>query len=147
MTYRTKPDWFHQHGNKMTVENVDMEKKRLKISSPAANVQITRIELGWLVSWEIRHSQNEFAKGAIIFNSKDLRHAFTFTIFGNTEFDMHLMRAFNADAAVQGKFIKKSHFLNIPCPGTGHDLDPNISIMIDENMQEAVQKLLKGFDD
>jgi len=33
--------------------------------------------------------------------------------------------------------------LNIPCPGTGHDGDPNVSVYIEESIQRAIEQLLK----
>lgn len=42
----------------------------------------------------------------------------------------------------QGAFIRYGNFLNIPSPGTGHDGDPNISILIDGPIRRAVRQLL-----
>ena len=53
-----------------------------------------------------------------------------------------LIGRFGGESAEQGQFIRFENFLNIPCPGTGHDGDPNISIVLDDKIRDAVEHLL-----
>ncbi len=54
-----------------------------------------------------------------------------------------LVGRYGGNSAVQSKFIRWGNFLNIPCPGTGHDGDPNVSIYVTDEIREAVRKLLE----
>ena len=131
----------------MRVENFNKACDLLVIAGSAASVRITRrattVDEGWFVDWEVVQSQQEKANGRIILTSDDLRAAFGLSqesgLFGDW-----LIERFGADSASQGKFIRWRNFLNIPCPGTGHDGDPNVSIHFDEDIQSAVRELLEG---
>lgn len=143
------PVWCHHHGFKMAVELLDLDNCTLIISGSAAKVVIKKSSLefpdsgGWLVNWEVIQSKPRGAgsRGRTLFTDKQLMAAFGLTQYPG-EFGDWIIEQYGADSAEQGKYIRWREFLNIPCPGTGHDGDPNVSINIDEDMIAAVQKLL-----
>lgn len=140
------PVWCHHHGSKMRIENFSKGNHLLVIAGSAARVRITRrattVDEGWFVDWEIIWSQQEKINGRVIFKSDDLRAAFGLTE-DSGKYGGWLIKQFGADSAEQGKYIREGNFLNIPCPGSGHDGDPNISIHIDEEIQNAIGQLLE----
>ena len=146
------PAWCHHHGSKMRVipSNRDPRDPHvLTIAGSAARVRIYNRRMsvhdGWYIDWEVTFSQQERATGRIFFTTDVLRAAFGLseglTIPGGTAW---LLQQFDADNAWQGRYIRKGLFLNIPCPGTGHDGDPNVSIHLDETIKAAVRKLIES---
>ena len=101
-----------------------------------------KIEEGWFVDWEVIYSLNEKTTGRIRLLVDELKVAFRLSESQRC-FGKWLIDKYNASSAEQGKYIRRGDFLNIPCPGTGHDGDPNISIEIDDEIREAVRQLLK----
>ena len=140
------PIWWHHHGFKMQVEEFNKGVHLLVIAGSAARVRITRrattVDEGWFVDWEVVQTQQEKVNGRVIFKSNDLRAAFNLSKESG-RFGDWLMEQFGADSAGQGKYIRWKMFLNIPCPGTGHDGDPNVSIHLGEEIQNAVRQLLE----
>lgn len=142
------PIWCHHHGSKMRVEQLDQQNRVLVISGSAAKVTIRKASSvypnakGWFVDWEVVQYQpyEEGVRGRSHFNDEDVAAAFGLSESG--KFGEWLIKQFGADSASQGKYIRWRNFLNIPCPGTGHDGDPNVSIHLDEEIQNAVRQLL-----
>jgi hypothetical protein len=139
------PDWCHNHCIKMSVGKLDVSNRTLIIAGSAASVRITRVattvDEGWYVDWEVVQSQQEKTNGRIVLSTKRLRVAFGLEqqpVSANHSF---LEREYGAEAGVQGRFIRWGEYLNIPCPGTGHDGDPNVSIILSDGIKEAVRKL------
>lgn len=139
------PVWFHHHAIKMNVVALDQERKRLEIAASAAFLKISRITIekkAWKLEWQVRQSRSERTDGVVLFTDEQLSIAFGLTSGEVPSHSRWLIDRYGGDYAFQGNFIRWQHCLNIPCPGTGHDGDPNISIEIDEKMQEAVAVLL-----
>lgn len=136
------PPWFHHHGDKMTVEKLDVGIKLLVITASAAGIKITRwgksYSDGWIVEWWIRHGVGK-VKGQTWMAAADLRSAFG--LENNSRFSDWLLARFDGDCAGQGEYIRYGNYLNIPCPGTGSDGDPNVSVFLTKEIKEAVQKL------
>lgn len=139
------PEWCHHHGSKMRVEKFDKDEQIIIISGSAAKVEISRriagVDVEWFVDWEVIQNHTEKTKGCVIYTSDDLLAAFGLSD-ESSDHSVWLIERFGADSARQGKYIRWKEFLNIPCPGTGHDGDPNISIHLDEQMVNAVRQLL-----
>ena len=140
------PIWCHHHGSKMCVKKFSKENHLLVIAASAASVRITRrsstADGWWFVEWEVVHSQQEKVNGCVIFGSDELRAAFGLS--GDSgRFGDWLIERFGAESAEQRMYIRWKNFLNIPCPGTGHDGDPNVSIHLNEEIQNAVRQLLE----
>jgi len=144
------PIWYHPHGSKMCVESLDQQNRILIISGSAAKVTIRRtssvypdIKKDWFVDWEVVQCAlyKEGTRGRTRFNDEDLAAAFGLSDNSGKLGDW-LIEQFGADSAKPGGYIRWEEFLNIPCPGTGQDGDPNVSIRLDEEIRNAVQQLL-----
>ena len=149
-----KPDWFHDHGRKMTVTVLDLDSARLVISSNAAKLTIGPADISgdgtgpWLVVYEVKQSvaYDEVVRGRRIFDDDELAAAFGLMPMAEMG-SLWLIRRYGGEAAVQGQFIRWRKFLNLPCPGTGHDGDPNISIHLKDEITVAVRRLLSTSPD
>jgi len=135
------PIWWHNHGTKMQVEVPD--ETSLTIAGSAAKIVITRKSgsSGWFIDWTIQHSGPTQASGRTFFLNDELKAAFGLTDESGDYGDW-LIEQYGGESANQGQYIRYNAFLNIPCPGTGHDGDPNVSIEIDDSIKRAVQKFL-----
>jgi len=150
VTHVNIPVWCHKHGSKMDVEQLDRENHVLIISGSAAKVTIRKASTvfpdaeGWFVDWEVVQCRprDEGVRGRSFFNKKNLEAAFGLSE-DSDKFDNWFFSQHGVDAAEQGKYIRWKHYLNIPCPGTGHDGDPNVSIHLDERIQNAVRRLIE----
>jgi hypothetical protein len=142
------PIWWHRHGIKIHVLECDPEKKFLMMGSKAADLRFRQLfvrslnEGRWLVEWCIRQSPLESVHGTVLFTDRELALAFRLAAEMIPDESKHLASRYSADRAVQGKFIGKDEYLNIPCPGTGDNGDPNISLYNTNEIAEAVGKLL-----
>ncbi|MFC1599111.1 hypothetical protein ACFL2U_03860 [Patescibacteria group bacterium] len=141
-----QPNWCHHHCTKMRLnkEETDLENKKIIIEGSAAKLTITFHEelKRWLVSWEVIQSQNEGAKGKMFFTDDMLKAAFGLQDHLEKLGSEWLTQRYGGTIACQHRFIRWQKYLNIPCPGTGHDGDPNISIQIDQEIMDAVAALL-----
>ena len=141
------PVWWHHHGIKMVVQDFQKQNHMLVIGGSAAFVSIHLVQLSigerWRVEWEVVYSRTERVRGYIFFTADELRAAFGLVteLKTNTADGTFLGRP-GVDFAVQGKFARRGNYLNIPCTGTGHDGDPNVSIEVTEEMQLALRQLL-----
>jgi len=126
------PVWWHNHGDKMRVEKLKEDTLSLTITGSAVK--------NWLVVWKIRHGLAE-VEGSVVLKFEKLLAAFGLSEEFR-EYSGWLVEQFGCDSACQGGFIRWKNFLNIPCPGTGNDGDPNVSIFISREIKDAVRKLL-----
>ncbi|MFA6158561.1 MAG: hypothetical protein WC763_02975 [Candidatus Paceibacterota bacterium] len=138
------PDWWHHHGSKIQVEGRDGN--ILTLSGSAARLRIIKTPNGggnrFIIDYEIQHSADGKTARTVPMTRNELMAAFRLSdrtgVFGDG-----LIERYGAESAQQGGYIRWEKFLNIPCPGTGHDGDPNISLEVDERIQKAVKDLLK----
>lgn len=140
-----KPIWWHHHGHKMKLRRSEILSCIILIEGSAARVLITKGDYkNWLIDWTITHSYPDIkVDGRTFMNNQELAGAFGLEdyIDGSSEW---LIERFGGNATAQGKFIRWNEYLNIPCPGTGHDDDPNVSIEIDKDIKRAVRDLLSA---
>jgi hypothetical protein len=147
------PIWWHHHGYKLAVKELDLAKHILVLEASAAKVTIQKASIlfseapAWFVDWEVVQSRpsQSGTKGRTWFRDEDLKAAFCLSD-DTGEFSGWLIERFGGISANQGRYIRWKRFLNIPCPGTGHDGDPNISIYIDDDIQNAVHHLLRSVE-
>lgn len=138
------PAWFHHHGKKMKLE--EHNKKKVVIKGSAATVIIQRDLSGepfqWLVDCEVIQTHpDKKSHTRILMSQLDLGQAFgLFDTIGH--FGEWLIKKYGGTTANQGKFIRYQKFLNLPCPGTGNDGDPNVSVILDEKIKQAVHELI-----
>jgi hypothetical protein len=123
--------------------------RALLIEGSAATVVIRKpviesYEFGWIVGWEVfqRAVYEEVASGSRHFTDEELAAGFGISEKSGRLGDWIIER-FGAEVAKQGTFIRWKEYLNIPCPGTGQDGDPNVSVFVDEEIKAAVCELLR----
>jgi hypothetical protein len=144
------PSWWHRHGYKARVAKLDLELPKLVIDSTTTKLTIgpgpSADRQWWNVDWSITHHLNGWnwvqAQGQTLFSRNELAVAFGLTEQPCSRASAWLVDQYGADAGEQGVFVRMGNHLNIPGPGTGHDGDTNISIYVDQAMQEAVKHLL-----
>jgi hypothetical protein len=145
------PIWWHHHGYKLAVKELDLEKHVLVLEASAANLTVRKGSLidpeatGWYIDWEVVQCKptQSGTKGRTWFNDEDLKAAFCLSD-STGKFGDWILERFGGDSANQGRYIRWKEYLNIPGPGTGHDGDSNISIYVDEDIQNAVHHLLSS---
>ncbi|MCX6720615.1 MAG: hypothetical protein NTW11_02320 [Candidatus Staskawiczbacteria bacterium] len=136
------PIWWHKHGSKMRLKVFSHSANIfLVIQGSAAELKVGKLDNRWIVAWKITQSPTENSSGRIIMNDHSLAQAFGLDDDGLFS-SCWLIERYGGTVAHQGQFIRWDKFLNIPCPGTGHDGDLNVSIYLDEKIKEAVGKLL-----
>lgn len=141
------PNWWHHHGTKMHLQEVQ-NRRLLIISGSVAKIIISPAtdaalpENTWLLKWEVHHSRKEGVQGCVLFSTKNLRAAFSIPPTEPEPGHKWLYDQYGATSAIQGKYIRQGAHLTIPCPGTGHDGDPNISLELNDEICGAVTKLM-----
>jgi hypothetical protein len=137
------PIWWNAHGHKMRVESAD--DNDVVLTSSAAEVKISRSTADvWFVDWKVVQfvPTGEGVNGRTGFSRGDLTAAFGLSDEVG-EFGGWMIDRFGGDTANQKSFIRYEDFLNIPGPGTGNDGDPNVSILLSEEITAAVERLLE----
>lgn len=143
------PQWWHPRGREMTVAVLQpLDARKLRLAGSAQHWTWLEIGPGHLagtrrVSWRVRHTTEDHAAGVVEVLESDLRRAFGLDGSWNSDADP-LIFIYRADLAAPGKYIRLGPYLNIPCPGTGRNGDPNISILVTPEIQEAVRLFLGG---
>lgn len=135
------PEWFIHKGLKMRLLQ-NSRRDTVKVASKAATLSVQRVDGEFIVSWKIILSapSGEQTIGLRRFSKEELLAAFGLSDWTDPSSD-ELIERFGGTSAVQGRFFRYENFLNIPCPGTGDNGDPNISIELDENIKEAIRRL------
>ena len=139
---RSGPIWWHHHGDKMGLIPQKNYQTSLVINNHAARLIIERRQTDWRVLWQINHGENGSASGYAIFSKDDILQAFGLSseigIYGQW-----LIDRYGGTTAAQFKYIRYLDWLNIPCPGTGNDGDPNISLCIDSKIKNTIKQLTR----
>ncbi len=134
------PIWWHRHGEKMRFVRSEFEGELL-IQGSAAEVKISRDpeKQRWNVDWKVTHTKNCYAQGRTEWQDEEFDGAFGLVDSEHLH-GSHVLARFGGDSAEQGGYIRWRNFLNIPNPGTGHDYDPNVSILLTEEMAKEATK-------
>lgn len=132
----------------MVVRLFDPKGEILTIEGSAAKLTVRPFEtddlLGWMLEWEVGQNLNEKATGSRFFTDTDLAYAFGLELPVSIESHSRwIIDRFGGDRASQGKYIGYKDHLNVPCPGTGYDGDPNVSILLDEKIKQSIRTLLE----
>jgi len=138
------PVWFHHHGIKLRVFYLNSTgDKSLIIKGSAAQLVIAPYgDDRWTVRWEIVWGRHEEVSGHITMLTETLRRAFGLAD-GTAESGEWILSRYGGDSAEQHRYLRWRDCLNIPGPGTGHDGDPNISVLLRDDIKEAVRQLLE----
>ncbi|MDD4901716.1 MAG: hypothetical protein PHE24_01115 [Patescibacteria group bacterium] len=141
---KQRPDWWHSHGDEMRITNFIRENGYLAIGGRAEQLTISKnfTENYYDVAWRVVHGPSEIVTGCRIMKKESLQNAFGLIEATIDNQSQWLINHYGGDAAEQAKFIRDHNYLCIPCPGTGRDGDPNISIKLNKKIKQAVAKLL-----
>ncbi len=130
----------------MEIKYSNLDRHVLYLAGSAASLSITRkisrSDIHWLVEWEVIQSGIERTKGATCIDTDQLRVAFNILPAPVDEADAWLIERFGGDRAHQGQYIGWKQYLNIPCPGTGQDGDPNISLEVTDEIKKIVTQII-----
>lgn len=156
------PDWWNHKGRYVyasKVSNQGLKRQALVLLSQGIWVWIEGTtfggsrgpEKGWIIRWRITLSQREEFSGSIVVSMATLKSMFGLQLDikeKNSLFSVPpwMVQSYGAENGRAGQFIRQGRFLNIPHPGTGHDGDPNVSILVDNTIQEAVLELVRSSD-
>lgn len=116
----------------------------IAIAGSAAWVNIDQApekEGEWNVAWKVKHSYRKHVTGLTVMHDQTLARAFGLEddIYNHS---LWLISGYGGTSAEQGQYIRYRDYLNINCPGTGHDGDPNVSIVLDEQIKQAIRQIL-----
>lgn len=150
--YPKRPTWWHTGGAKMKVTAGD-ERHYLTISNKRAYLTISKASLtdpkdnsGWNLRWEIEHRSKNADKpygkiaGKVYFSDEQLTGAFELADdHGDTTNEIN--KRFLVSSGVKGKYVRVLNCLNIPCPGSSLNGDPNISVYCTEEIKAALRTL------
>lgn len=146
------PQWYHRHGCKIELGNMVMDPPSVTLESSAASLVVSLMpnvpgdtRRLWKIEWSIIHGLMPTGKvRGELTQVTDSQLKAAFGIIENPKTESHsrwLLDRYGGDWALQGFAIRQGCHLNIPCPGTGNDGDPNISICIDDDVKATIVKL------
>ena len=140
-----RPAWFHLRGGKMRIiQRIRDQVLFLKASS--ASLKIERVDEAkddlWYVIWDITHADGQ-VHGHVRMSRDELLYAFDISESKSRSYDQEEWHEQIRADVVEAKFIRYWRFLNIPGAGSGKDGDPNISVLLDEDIRAAMRELTK----
>ncbi|MFC1594812.1 hypothetical protein ACFL3E_00080 [Patescibacteria group bacterium] len=142
------PVWFHKKGLEMQLSHCSPEERLVIISSSTANLTIkNRDKSGtWIIMYTIKHgpgfSREHYTRYHLIFNDDELLRAFVKPSEEEPNLEIGDETILVCTAATAGKFARVDRHLNITCPGTGLNGDPNLSIFVTDEIHYAIIDLL-----
>lgn len=137
------PIWWHHHGSKVKIIAHGICNDLLLLQGSAAELLIQKRQTGWVLTWRIIHGLITSVSGIVILSTDELMAAFgVIHAYATPEQSKWLINQHGGTVACQGRFIRYQDYLNIPCPGTGNDGDPNISLELNEKITKAVYELV-----
>lgn len=122
------PSWWHPAGTKVRIVKVSYP---LSIFLKSALASLTILKaIGvpgnyWYLDWDITGSTNA-VKGRVVVTGEQL-----LTLFKR-----------KGSAVIQGVGVREKSCLNVPCPGTGNDGDPNISILVSARAEQVIRRFV-----
>ena len=138
------PKWWHHHGTKLSpTEHIAWQWQT--IESKAAKLVVSRQGKEWILEWGIEHLGGK-VKGSIIVSTTSLKLMFGLRLPLDELTDMQasrwMLEDYGAECGFQREFIRWGRYLNLPHPGTRQDGDPNLSLYVTEEIQEAIWFLI-----
>lgn len=144
MGHHSPPRWWHSHGNKLRLTD-GIARQWQTIESSAAKLIVTRYKSVWRLQWQISHAGAK-SQGEATVSTIGLKLMFGLQVSRKdlaTSMPCHWMvEDYGAEFGSQRLFIRWGRYLNLPHPGTRHDGDPNLSLYVTEEIQEAIWALI-----
>ena len=136
------PVWWHPDGMKM---QINPEHHTVGIGNSIAFVAIQkgylREHFAYKVSWGINHGKGDCIAGTVFLTAPELEAAFCLRDYIDPATEW-LIAKYGGSSTASGKFIRWERWLNIPCPGTGLDGDPNVSLEVTDEIKELVRQFI-----
>ena len=143
-TETKSPAWWHPNGRKLFI--CQNYREFIVLGSRAAELKITSLSPNdWKVEWKITHSRShrECSSGFRVLNQEELMAAFGLKESCESDYS-EFLTTYKADCGRPGMYVRAGNYLNLPCPGTGLDYDPNLSILVNKEIQGAISKLIEA---
>ena len=146
------PEWHNPRSREMRLEKADSS--HVSISGPTSRLIIVELLdlLGaevtskWIVRRELYSEEEWLTRDEITMDARQLCDAFGLNDKPEYE-DQWGDTAYEHTAFEAGRYFRYDQYLNIPNPGTGEDGDPNISILITDDMKHAIAAMvLEGLE-
>lgn len=145
---RNEPLWWHNFGRKVEARNVEgPTQDYVHLESSTAELHVSfSAKNEWRIDWELLHRDlREQSDGIRFFTTQELLGAFGLDEFTGDNPDFN--KLYEADSAVVGLYVRCGQYLNIPCPGTAFNGDPNISVYVTESsVQKAIMWLVRMYE-
>jgi hypothetical protein len=140
------PDWHHSGSSKLRVTDHSEAHQFMELVSGGSRVTVGKFAgpgKGWTIQYELTHGPHSHTKGQVLLSSAELAWAFALADdCTGQEVDQILLDMYGGDACKVGGYFRSGMHLNVPGPGHGYHGDPNLSILITEEMQRIVRKML-----
>ena len=145
---KDKPIWWNRSGKGTYVVKGNIGGRSITVTNGVGHLIIYKPVVGTKKTYTVRWMI--FGKGGKEVNAVDGYRQFTkeqiLTAFGvsqgNPITDTVFAEKHDAVCGIPGLFIRKLGYLNVPCPGTGIDGDPNLSAFISLSVGEDVRRFL-----
>lgn len=140
------PKWVHPHSVKVEFDkDKSVRTRTIRFESKVVSVTISRLRpYSWHVAYRIAQPWG-FTESSVSLHTAELLCALNIDDsagIAGTEESKWWQTAYGSDVCVPGKFIRQGNWLNIPCPGTGVDGDPNLSIFLDEGDKKHFRNII-----
>lgn len=143
------PSWFNTKGMKMKLDAQGEGLGPISISSTAAKFKLQayfrHIRLFYVAEWRVNFGSG-WIGGGVNMSQQMLEHAFALADYPLVlphemeKFAQAERRKHQAEVIYPNQFIRTGRFLNFPGPANGLSDHPSISILLDEQMVEAVER-------
>jgi hypothetical protein len=137
-----EPVWYHPHGDKLYLSDGNSLGGYILLCGSAAHLKINAEDNRWKVDWHITNPDGQ-VEGYVMMDDAELSAAFNINSVRRNN-GKNIQNGDDGIVTVQGKFIRYGDYLNIPGPGTGHDGDPNVSVLLNEDIKIFVGRTIKN---
>lgn len=118
------PKYTRPSGAAFMIGSPDSEVSRLWILYGPVGLKGERT---WVLHWRLRHGGLDKSSGAREVSDHTLTQMFSVN---------------PGDAGLEGMYIRLGQYLNVPHRGLRLDMDPNMSILVSQEMVDAIHRML-----
>lgn len=149
------PHWFNAASEVEEVKLIPENRRHLL----AVNITVTQgyvvirncHEDLWCVEWHLQQrvagdgSRKKVTHHSTVeMTTSELRVAFCNDTLSPALYS-ELLEWYGGDEMVSHVFIRKDNFLNVSGPGSGMRMDPNVSLVITEEITMAIERLIEAY--
>jgi hypothetical protein len=139
------PDWHYHGSSKMCVTSYSEAHQFVLYESDSATLRVSKFAgptIGWMVKYGLIHGPHGRIDGQVWMSADDLATAFGLSDDCSARTGQTILNMYGGDVAKPGTYLRFGACLNVPGPGTGYPGDPNISILLTDELKNIVRKLL-----